>query len=48
MKKKKPKNPIEMIQKELGSLWLIHVDVSQKLTQYCRTIIFQLKTNIFI
>ena len=29
-------------------LWLIHVDVSQKLIQYCRTIIFQLKTDIFI
>ena len=29
-------------------LWLIHVDISQKLIQCCRTIIFQLKTNIFI
>ena len=29
-------------------LWLIHIDVSQKLTRYCRTLIFQLKTNIFI
>jgi len=26
-------------------LWLIHVDEWQKPTQYCKTIIFQLKTN---
>ena len=26
-------------------LWLIHVDVSQKLTQYCKAIILQLKIN---
>ena len=26
-------------------LWLIHVDVWQKSTQYCKTIIFQLKIN---
>ena len=30
-----------------GDLWLIHVDVWQKLTQYCRTIILQLKINKF-
>ena len=29
-------------------LWLIHVDVWQKLTQYCKAIILQLKTiNLF-
>ena len=28
-----------------ASLWLIHVDVWQKLTQYCKAIIFQLNTN---
>ena len=28
-------------------LWLIHVDVWQKLTRYCRTIILQLKINTF-
>ena len=27
-------------------LWLIHVDVWQKLTQYCKAIIFQLKNKI--
>ena len=27
------------------SLWLIHVDVWQKLTQYCKVIILQLKIN---
>ena len=26
-------------------LWLIHVDVWQKLSQYCKVIIFQLKKN---
>ena len=26
-------------------LWLIHVDVCQKPTQYCRAIILQLKIN---
>ena len=26
-------------------LWLIHVDVWQKPTQYCKSIIFQLKIN---
>ena len=26
-------------------LWLIHVDVWQKPTQYCQAIIFQLKIN---
>ena len=26
-------------------LWLIHVDVWQKQTQYCETIILQLKIN---
>ena len=26
-------------------LWLIHVDVWQKPTQYCKAIIFQLKIN---
>ena len=26
-------------------LWLIHVDVWQKLSQYCKAIILQLKTN---
>ena len=29
-------------------LWLIHADVWQKPTQYCKTIIFQLKLNIFL
>ena len=28
-------------------LWLIHVDVWQKPTQYCKAIILQLKINIF-
>ena len=28
-------------------LWLIHVDIWQKLTQYCKAIILQLKTNKF-
>ena len=28
-------------------LWLIHVDVWQKPTQYCKTIILQLKINNF-
>ena len=27
-------------------LWLIHVDVQQKLTQYCKVIILQLKINL--
>ena len=27
-------------------LWLIHVDVWQKLTQYCEIIILQLKINL--
>ena len=27
-------------------LWLMHVDVWQKLTQYCKAIILQLKINI--
>jgi len=27
-------------------LWLIHVDVRQKPTQYCKAIIFQLKINL--
>ena len=26
-------------------LWLIHVDIQQKSTQYCKAIIFQLKIN---
>ena len=26
-------------------LWLIHVDVRWRLTQYCKAIIFQLKVN---
>jgi len=26
-------------------LWLIHVDIQQKSTQYCKSIIFQLKIN---
>ena len=29
-------------------LWLIHVDVWQKLSQHCKAIIFQLKLNKFI
>ena len=29
------------------SLWLIHVDVWQKPTKYCKAIIFQLKINKF-
>ena len=29
-------------------LWLIHVDVWQKPTQYCKVIIFQLKINKFL
>ena len=29
-------------------LWLIHVDVWQKPTQYCKAIILQLKINIFL
>ena len=29
-------------------LWVIHVDVWQKLNQYCKTIIFQLKINVFL
>ena len=28
-------------------LWLIHVDIWQKPTQYCKAIIFQLKINKF-
>ena len=28
-------------------LWLMHVDVWQKPTQYCRAIILQLKNKIF-
>ena len=28
-------------------LWLVHVDVWQKPTQYCKTIIFQIKINNF-
>ena len=28
-------------------LWLIHVDIWQKPTQYCKAIIIQLKINIF-
>jgi len=28
-------------------LWVIHVDVWQKLNQYCKTIILQLKINFF-
>ena len=31
-----------------GYLWLIHVDVWQKLSQHCKAIIFQLKLNTFI
>ena len=27
-------------------LWLIHVDVWQKLTQYCKTIILKLEINL--
>ena len=30
---------------ELATLWLIHVDVWQKPTQYCKSIITQLKIN---
>ena len=29
-------------------LWLMHVDVWLKPTQYCKVIIFQLKINIFL
>ena len=29
-------------------LWLIHVDVWQKPTRYCKAIILQLKINIFL
>ena len=29
-------------------LWLIHVDVWQKLTQYCKAIILQLKSSLFL
>ena len=29
-------------------LWLIHVDVWQKPTQYCKAIILQLKMNTFL
>ena len=29
-------------------LWLIHIDVGQKITQYCKGIIFQLKINKFV
>ena len=29
-------------------LWLIHVDVWQKPTQYCKAIILQLKINTFL
>ena len=29
-------------------LWLIHVDVEQKSTQYCKAIILQLKKNILV
>ena len=29
-------------------LWLIHVDVWQKLTQHCKAIILQLKRNKFL
>ena len=29
-------------------LWLMHVDVWQKPTQYCKVITFQLKINIFL
>ena len=29
-------------------LWLIHVDVWQKLTQFCKTVILQLKINLKI
>ena len=28
-------------------LWLIHVDIWQKPTQYCKAILFQLKVNTF-
>ena len=28
-------------------LWLIHIDVRQKPTQYCKAIILQLKINNF-
>ena len=31
-----------------GYLWLIHVDVWQKLSQHCKAIICQLKLNTFI
>ena len=30
------------------SLWLVHVDVWQKSTQYCKAIILQLKINLII
>ena len=30
---------------EEGNLWLIHVDVWQKPTQYCKAVILQLKIN---
>ena len=29
-------------------LWLIHVDVGQKITQYCKDIILPLKINKFV
>ena len=31
-----------------GRLWLIHVDVWQKPTQYCKAITLQLKINNFL
>ena len=29
-------------------LWLIHIDVGQKITQYCKDIILPLKINKFV
>ena len=33
------------LQDQVGQSWLIHVDVWQKSTQYCKAIILQLKIN---
>ena len=37
----------ECMLKNLGMIWLIHIDVWQKSTQYCKAIILQLKIICF-
>ena len=47
-KKKTPHLPIGVRDGKVGTyvhLWLMHVDVWQKPTQYCKAVILQLKIN---